>query len=128
MKGQLYCLIIFILVISASCEKDKILDQTILGKWAWVKTYYGFTNYTATYKDRGYSFDILFDDYYYIEFKDNIPFRKMQYDLVIKQDTIKTNMYVRYEDGVEQNICFIKDTLLLFNWMGEGSLEYYIRK
>ncbi|MBK6543723.1 MAG: hypothetical protein IPO78_13225 [Saprospiraceae bacterium] len=125
MKKQLFYLIFFIFIISDSCEKDKIINKSIIGKWTWIKTYYGFTNSTETYKDRGYNFEILFDDYYYYEYKDNNLLSKMQYDLVVKADS---SMYVKYENGLEEIISYSKDTLLLYYYQGEGSLAYYTRK
>lgn len=60
-----------IFIISNSCQKDKIITNSIIGNWTWIKTYYGFTNYTETYKDRGYKLEIHFDDYYYYEYINN---------------------------------------------------------
>jgi hypothetical protein len=125
MSKPFFCFLYLISLFSISCEKDKITNQSIIGKWSWIKTFYGFTNYTETYKDRKYKFEIQFDDYYFYEYKDNIISRKQQYDLIVKQDS---NMYITYENGLEQIISYSKDTLLLYNYQGEGSLSYYIRK
>ena len=125
MKNQLLYLTFFLFIISVGCLKDKIINHSIVGKWTWIKTYYGFTNYTETYKDRGYKFEILFDDYYYYEYKDDNLLRKMQYDFLVKADS---NMYVKYENGLEEIINYSKDTLLLYYYLGEGSLAYDIRK
>lgn len=110
---------------SISCEKDKITNQSIIGKWTWIKTFYWFTNYTETYKNPKYKLEIQFDDYYFYEYIDNSLSQKQQYDLIVKKDGI---MYISYENGLEEIIRYSKDTLLLYNYQSEGSLSYYIRK
>ena len=121
-------LVIVIHFLIFGCEKEKITNHSVLGNWNWVKTYYGFTNFYDTPKTTGLKRELSFDDYYFSEFINNILVKREQYDLIIKKDTIITNMYLKFESGFEQNISFSGDTLLLFNWLGEGSLEYYIRK
>ena len=121
-------LVIVIPFLIFGCEKEKITNHSVLGNWNWVKTYYGFTNFYDTQKTTGLKRELSFDDYYFSEFINNILVKREQYDLIIKKDTIITNMYLKFESGFEQNISFSGDTLLLFNWLGEGSLEYYIRK
>lgn len=116
------------LLISSGCEEEIIINQSVLGEWKWIKTFYGFTNFTSTPKTSGFKREVSFDDYYYSEFINDSLVEKIQYDLIIKEDTIITNMYLKFENGFEQNISFKGDTLLLFDWMGESSSEYYLRK
>ncbi len=125
MKVQLFFITFILFMINVGCEKDKLSKHSIIGKWTWVKTYYGFTNYTETYKNREANFEILFDDNYYYEYKNNFLIRKMQYDLLVKEDH---NMSVLYENGIEEKISYNKDTLLLYYYEGEGSLAYYTKK
>ncbi|HUN15979.1 MAG TPA: hypothetical protein PK622_04180 [Saprospiraceae bacterium] len=125
MSKPFFCFLYLISLFSISCEKDKITNQSIIGKWTWIKTFYGFTNYTETYKNRKYKLEIQFDDYYFYEYIDNSLSQKQQYDLIVKKDGI---MYISYENGLEEIISHSKDTLLLYNYQSEGSLSYYIRK
>ncbi len=125
MSKPFFCFLYLISLFSISCEKDKITNQSIIGKWTWIKTFYGFTNYTDTYKNRKYKLEIQFDDYYFYEYIDNSLSQKQQYDLIVKKDGI---MYISYENGLEEIIRYSKDTLLLYNYQSEGSLSYYIRK
>lgn len=120
--------LILIILLNIGCEKEKITTRSVIGNWNWVKTYYGFTNSNDTPKTTGLTRELTFDDYYLSEFINNILVKKEQYDLLIKKDTILTNMYLKFESGFEQNIGFRGDTLVLFNWIGESSLEYYVRK
>lgn len=125
MSKPFFCFLYLISLFSISCEKDKITNQSIIGKWTWIKTFYGFTNYTETYKNPKYKLEIQFDDYYFYEYIDNSLSQKQQYDLIVKKDGI---MYISYENGLEEIIRYSKDTLLLYNYQSEGSLSYYIRK
>ena len=125
MSKPFFCFLYLISLFSISCEKDKITNQSIIGKWTWIKTFYAFTNYTETYKNRKYKLEIQFDDYYFYEYIDNSLSQKQQYDLIVKKDGI---MYIAYENGLEEIIRYSKDTLLLYNYQSEGSLSYYIRK
>jgi hypothetical protein len=110
-----------------SCSKEPVTSG-IAGEWIWIESIGGWGTFTP--KILGYNETLIIDDYFFRRFYNDSLIQEVQYDLLIRTDSVTGNShFLRFESGYEQLIELTEDELILSDFhIIDGYTHYYSRK
>jgi hypothetical protein len=121
-------LMLTIFIILIGCRKDNpTIAELIVGKWDWVKSMSGWSELVISPQTVGYSLSV--------EFNGNSVMKEYKNDTLILSTTYTIDpglpepnrSILNYNSGVQCEIYFISDTLILNSSFLDGPISFYVR-